>query len=196
VAVAEAAGAPPPRRRAAALAWLLAPLFLAGAAARGTAVPAAAPAAAGGRGIAGIVVSVVDGDTITVAAEGGERVRVRLWGIDAPEVPHRGRPGQPWGREARDALRRKIHRMPVVVEPVEVDSYGRLVGLVRLGSRNVNAEMVAEGHAWAYRRFLGRPYASSFVELERAARRKRLGLWSEANPVPPWEFKRRIGVGR
>lgn len=155
------------------------------------------PAAwAGLRPIVGTVIAVADGDTITVLTEAGRRIRVRLFGIDAPETRHRDRPGQAWGRKAREALKEKVFRAAVQVEPVDIDSYGRLVGVVRIGGRNINAEMVAEGHAWAYRRFLGGPYASSFLELERAARRKRLGLWREPNPLPPWEFKQRIGVGR
>ena len=154
------------------------------------------PAAALPREIEGFVIRVTDGDTITVATTAGSKSRVRLYGIDAPEIRHKDRPGQAYGRESRVALKEKAYRMPVRVEIVDVDSYGRLVGVVFLGRRNINAEMVAEGYAWAYRRFLGGPYASSFIGLERKARKKKLGLWRESNPTPPWEFKRRLGVGR
>ncbi len=154
------------------------------------------PAAAAPREIEGFVIRIADGDTITVATTARTQERVRLYGIDAPETRHKDRPGQSYGRESRNALKEKVYRLPVRVEVVDVDSYGRLVGMVYLGNRNINAEMIAEGHAWAYRRFLGRPYASQFIDLERDARRKRLGLWQEANPMPPWEFKRRLGVGR
>lgn len=155
-----------------------------------------AHAAAGPREVEGIVIRVGDGDTVTVAAASGEEVRVRLYGIDAPEIRHKDRPGQPHGRESRNALKEKVHRKAVRAEIVDVDTYGRLVGTLFLGRRNINAEMVAEGHAWAYRRFLEGPYASAFIDLERKARRERLGLWRDSNPTPPWEFKKRLGAGR
>lgn len=149
------------------------------------------PAQAATRAIAGKVVQVADGDTLTVATRDRGRVAVRLYGIDAPEVRHKDTAGQRFGREARQALKALALGRSVRVEVVDVDTHGRTVGVVYESGVNINRAMVGEGWAWAYRRYLSAPYASAFIGAERQARAKRLGLWTESNPMPPWEFRRR-----
>ncbi len=151
--------------------------------------PPAAPA--GARTVAGRVVRVADGDTLTVAARGAASVKVRLYGIDAPEVRHKETPGQPYGRESRQALKSLTLGRNVRVEIVDVDAHGRVVGVVYESGVDINLAMVREGWAWAYRRYLSTPYASEYLDAEREARAKRLGLWRQPNPSPPWEFRRR-----
>lgn len=149
------------------------------------------PSDAGARTETGKVVRVADGDTVTVAARGGRKTNVRLYGIDAPEVRHRETPGQAYGRQARQALKGLTLGRNVRVRIVDVDTHGRSVGIVSEGDVNVNLAMVRTGWAWAYRRHLSAPYASEFIDAEREARARRLGLWQDANPMPPWEFRRR-----
>ena len=151
--------------------------------------PAPLPAAT--RTVSGKVVRVADGDTLTVVERGRAAVNVRLYGIDAPEVRHEETPGQRFGREARQALRALTLGRRVRVEVVDVDTHGRVVGLVYESGVDVNRAMVAAGWAWAYRRYLAAPYASEFIGAEREARAKRLGIWTDSNPMPPWEFRRR-----
>lgn len=124
---------------------------------------------------------VTDGDTLTVTVNGA-RQRVRLHQIDAPEHD------QPGAREARQALARKVlgQRVRIVVDGE--DDYGRLVGQVWLGNRDINRELVREGHAWAFRRFLDDP---TLLEDEAAARRERAGLWAHADPLAPWQWRAR-----
>lgn len=148
--------------------------------------------AAGTRTVAGKVTRVADGDTLTVATRDGRKVKVRLYGIDAPEVRHEGTPGQPGGVEARQALKSLTLGRNVRVDILEVDTHGRSVGIVSEAGVNINLVMVREGWAWAYRWYLSAPYASEFIEAEREARARRLGLWKRANPSPPWEFRRRM----
>lgn len=150
-----------------------------------------APSPAGTRDVAGKVVRVADGDTVTVATRDGTWVKVRLYGIDAPEVRHKETRGQPGGKEARQALKSLTLGRTVRVEVVDVDTHGRSVGIVSEDGLNVNLAMVTQGWAWAYRRHLSAPYASEFIDAEREARSRRLGLWKAANPSPPWEFRRR-----
>ncbi len=151
------------------------------------------------RTIEGTVTKVSDGDTIHVTDNFGTKVKVRFYGIDCPETEKSNKktlkvskPGQPYGEEAYVALRGKIYRKHVRLEVTDIDKYKRTVGIVWLGSRNINQEMVAEGWAWAYRDYLDSPYASEFIRLEEQAREQRLGLWQQANPEPPWEFRHKL----
>jgi len=75
-------------------------------------------------------------------------------------------------------------------EILGVDRYRRLVCLVRLGSSSVNEAMIQEGWAWAYRRYLKGSEALDFLVLEQDARRRRIGLWQDSSPQPPWEFRK------
>lgn len=148
------------------------------------------------RSLEGIVTKISDGDTIQVNSE-GTKLKIRLYGIDAPETEksnkrtgHISKPGQPYGSEAENALDGKIRGQNVRIDVMDIDRYKRLVSIVWMGSRNINSEMVADGWAWAYRQYLDAPYSSEYVNLEQKAREKRLGLWKEHNPQPPWEFRK------
>jgi endonuclease YncB( thermonuclease family) len=115
---------------------------------------------------------------------------VRLYGIDAPEVRHGRKPGQAFGEDAKKALAGKVLRKDVTLTIQDIDRYKRVVGIIRIDNRNINEEMVRDGWAWAYREYLRGPYASEFIDAEREARGKKLGLWRQFNPKPPWEYRR------
>lgn len=155
----------------------------------------AVPSFAFPRSVEGKVTKVVDGDTLTLATREGTRIKIRLYGIDAPEVRHEGMPGQPYGEEAKTALKASALGKWVTVEIVDVDTHGRVVGIVHREGVDINREMVRSGLAWAYRRFLSAPYASGYIDGEQEARNRRLGLWKQANPDPPWKYKERIRHG-
>ena len=140
-----------------------------------------APIAACGETLTGSVVSVADGDTITVLVA-GEREKVRLAEIDAPER------GQPWGRRAKQALTEKVAGHVVQVETDYNDRYGRRVGHVVYSGRDINRELVREGHAWVYRQWLR---DETLIDDEAHARSTRAGLWSlaDAERVPPWQWR-------
>ena len=142
------------------------------------------------RTIEGFVTQISDGDTVTLEMRDGAKLRVRLYGIDAPEVRHDKKPGQPFSEEARWALAEKILRKNVILTVLEGEQHKRMVGIISLGKRSINKEMVREGWAWAYRRHLRGPYVSEFINAEREAREKKRGLWQQSNPQPPWEFRR------
>lgn len=129
------------------------------------------------------VVAVADGDTVTVAETGGEgRFKVRLNGIDAPEK------GQAFGTAAKKHLAELIAGKAVTVRVRDVDRYGRLIATVILDGADVNLRMVADGYAWVYRHFW---QDKAYLDAEAAAKAARAGLWRDAAPVPPWEFRRR-----
>lgn len=132
----------------------------------------------------GQCVGVTDGDTITVMHDGrGEKIR--LYGIDTPER------GQDFGRVAKRFLSDLAFRKIVEVEPEDTDRYGRTVGLVLVDGLNVNREIVKAGLAWVYRKYCIKPFCVEWLELEDAARKAGIGLWSHKSPIPPWEYRRR-----
>jgi len=150
------------------------------------------------RTLKGTVTKVYDGDSIKINSQ-GIKLKIRLYGIDAPETEKRkkktGRvrkPGQPYGEEARKALEDSIYLTKIKVDVMDIDRHKRLVSVVWLNNRNINKEMIAQGWAWAFRKYLDEPYASEFICLEEQARQKRLGLWQQYNPQPPWKFKKML----
>lgn len=138
----------------------------------------------------GMVKAVHDGDTVVLVGRGTGRVTLRLYGVDAPETRKPDKPGQPFGSQAKRVLMFKVLGKEVTAEVQDRDQYGRAVGVLLLAGRDINAEMVSEGMAWAYRQFLHGPYASRYIQLEEQARRQRRGFWRDSNPQPPWEFRR------
>lgn len=131
----------------------------------------------------GQIIEVYDGDTATLLTNDNKKYKVRFYGIDAPEAAQEG------GIASRDALREKILGKEVTVLVAATDRYGRAVGKVMLGGRCVNQEMIAEGRAWYYKDYAGGEY--DFARAEDAARRKKLGLWQNDSPQPPWEWRRK-----
>ncbi|HIJ82402.1 MAG TPA: thermonuclease family protein [Desulfuromonadales bacterium] len=144
-----------------------------------------------GRVIEGMVKAVYDGDTILMATREDSRLKVRLYGIDAPETEKPDKRGQPFGDVSKRMLKYKIMGRRVTAEIVDVDQYKRSVAVIRYNGRDINREMVAEGMAWAYRQYLHGPYESEYIRTEAAAQSRRAGLWRESNPQPPWEFRRK-----
>ena len=99
------------------------------------------------RSIDGIVESVYDGDTLQVITPEGTKLRVRLAWIDAPETAKPQIPGQPYGREAAEYLRRLVLGQTVTVHIVDTDRYRRMVAIVICGEMNINEAMIAAGLA-------------------------------------------------
>jgi endonuclease YncB( thermonuclease family) len=141
-----------------------------------------APLAAAAETLTGKVVKVADGDTITVLVD-RELVKVRLAEIDSPER------GQPWSNRAKQALTEKIAGHVVQVETKWNDRYGRRVGHVVYAGRDINRELVREGHAWVYRQWLR---DQTLLDDEAHARDARAGLWGLPEPerVPPWQWRK------
>ena len=104
--------------------------------------------------LTGRVMSVADGDTLTVLMEDNRPVRVRLAGIDAPEHD------QPFGQRSRQSLAELTLDRPAAVTVWKTDDYGRTVGTVTVGGVDVEAEQVRRGLAWVYRQCVTRCYIS------------------------------------
>ncbi len=129
----------------------------------------------------GRVIKVHDGDTVTVFYQ-LKPVRIRLWGIDAPELR------QDDGVKSAQALRKLIFGKKVLIEPKDKDRYGRLVAVIYVDDTlNVNRWLVRNGWAWVYRRY---NKEAEWLRLEELARERRLGLWQDEPNIPPWEWRR------
>lgn len=123
-----------------------------------------------------LVADVHDGDTIRLQ----DGRRVRLWGVDAPELRQAG------GHEAQAFLAQLVQGREVQLEPHGTDRYGRQLAVVRVGGRSANEALLAAGWAWWYRKYT--PEEKAYEALEARARGLRLGLWA-APHIPPWEFR-------
>lgn len=150
-----------------------------------------------GRTVEGTVRAVYDGDTVLLTTREKVRLKVRLYGIDAPETRKPDMPGQPFGALSRRTLMYKVMGRRVTAEIVDIDQYKRAVAVIRYSGRDINREMVSEGVAWAYRHYLQGAYVSEYIGTEKIARSHRVGLWADSNPQPPWEFRKRYkGTGK
>ena len=136
----------------------------------------------------GICVGVSDGDSLILELPDGERVRVRLYGIDAPEKD------QDFALPARKKLTRLVYDKPVRVEVQDIDKYGRYVGKVYAGARYVNRFMLKEGLAWLYRHYAADD--AVLAEAEARARAAARGIWTTASPLRPRIFRSEKRKGR
>ncbi len=144
-------------------------------------------AAAAASPISGRVVGVSDGDTVTVLDASKRTHKVRLLGIDSPEK------SQAFGERAKQSLSDLVFNKQVTVEGGKQDRYGRDLGKIMLDGQDINLEQIRRGMAWHYKQY-ARDQApedrQAYAEAEIAARQKRLGLWQDSQPVPPWSYRR------
>lgn len=138
--------------------------------------------------LVGHVVGVTDGDTITLLDAFKEQHKIRVAGIDAPEKK------QPFGQRSKEALSDLAYDQNLSVEWTKKDRYGRIVGkLINKQGRDLNLEQVRGGMAWHYKKYEKEQTPEDrrlYAAAEDAARAKRVGLWADPNPVPPWDYRK------
>jgi endonuclease YncB( thermonuclease family) len=146
--------------------------------------------------LTGRVVAVADGDSVTVLDAGKVRHKVRLAAIDAPEK------GQAFGNRSKQHLSDLVFQKEVSVQWRKRDRYGRIVGKLMVQSpdcplcpKNLDAgqAQLSVGLAWWYRKHANEQSPSDrgrYESEESEARARRVGLWRDPAPVPPWEFRR------
>jgi len=150
-----------------------------------------------GHQLIGRVVSVADGDTITVLGAAQRQTKVRLSGIDAPEKK------QPYGTRAKQNLAELVFGKVVYVDWEKHDRYGRIVGVVLAPeascaavdcAKTVDAGLaqLSAGFAWHYKQYAKeqpRTERKRYAAAEHEAHLNRVGLWEDPNPVPPWQWR-------
>ena len=143
------------------------------------------------------MVGVADGDTITVLDGNRVRHKIRLAGIDAPEK------GQPFGDRSKQSLSRAVMGQEVRVDWTKQDRYGRIVGKIWVAppgtgctgptcpkTLDVNLAQLTVGLAWHYKEFEKEQSPEDrgrYAFAEQEARAKKAGLWSEPDPMSPWQ---------
>ena len=138
--------------------------------------------------IQGKVVSVADGDTITVLDAEKTQHKIRLQGIDAPEK------AQAFGAKSKQALYEMVHGKTVQVSFEKRDKYGRILGKVLLDGQDICHQQIKAGLAWHYKKYQNQqPLADrdAYSASETAAKNEKLGLWSDPRPMAPWDFRKR-----
>lgn len=134
----------------------------------------------------GTVVKVADGDTLVVQDNDGQRVRIRLYGIDCPEGK------QPFGPQATETAGVLAFGASIEVDPIKRDRYNRLVAIVYLpNGSTLEDSLLDAGLAWVFTRYCKRSECEAWRQKEERARTTGIGLWVEPAPVPPWEWRRR-----
>lgn len=133
------------------------------------------------------VLKVSDGDTISIQKVDngkfvGEILKIRMYGMDAPEK------SQDYGPESRQALEKLVAGKTLSIEIKNKDRYGRTVAIVYANGKNVNEEMVRTGNAWWYQEYAKKD--TQFEEYQKNAMKKKLGLFSRKGYIEPWVYRK------
>ena len=127
------------------------------------------------------VVGIHDGDSITVLSVEKKQIKIRLEGIDAPELK------QAFGSRAKEHLSSLIMGKDVTLIVKGEDLYKRTLSKILLDSQDVNLTMISDGFAWNYAKY---SKDKKFAEAEAEARIKKKGLWIDQDPVAPWDWRK------
>lgn len=128
------------------------------------------------------VVGVHDGDSITVLTASNQQIKVRLEGVDCPELK------QDYGQKAKQYTSSLCFQKQVRIETTGKDRYGRTLSFVYVGNTCINKELLKAGMAWHFKKYNNN---SELARIENVARSKKIGLWSRHSPKPPWDFRKK-----
>lgn len=138
--------------------------------------------------VRGLVVGVSDGDTISLLDEHKSQHKIRLAGIDAPEK------GQAFGQRSKEHLSSLVYRKQVEIVGSKIDRYGRTVGKVLFEGRDICLQQIEAGYAWHFKKYQREQLPEDrkrYGDAEEAARNDKRGLWTDAQSVPPWEWRQK-----
>lgn len=133
-----------------------------------------------GNTLTGQIVSVADGDTVTLLTDQHQQVKIRLNAIDAPEK------AQAFGMVSKKSLSDLCFDKSAVVESEGKDRYGRTIGMLTCDGVNANEAQIKAGMAWVYRKY---SHDARLIAIESEAKASGIGLWADTSPIPPWEFR-------
>ena len=131
--------------------------------------------------LTGRVIRIADGDTFHMLLADKRSIKIRLFGIDCPEVQ------QPFYQQAKNELSRLIFNKTVTITTDHKDQYGRYLAIAYADGISVNEAMLSSGLAWHFTRY---DRNAKWEELQQQARKQQIGIWSQPNPIAPWKFRR------
>jgi endonuclease YncB( thermonuclease family) len=137
--------------------------------------------------LAGRVVGIADGDTLTLLDATNTQHKIRLAGIDSPEK------GQAFGQVCKQSLSDLAYDHVVEVESSKLDRYGRVIGKVLVNGEDANLEQVRRGCGWHYKKYQNEQSLDDrliYSKAEDSARLSKVGLWADTEPVPPWDWRK------
>lgn len=137
--------------------------------------------------LTGRVVGIADGDTLTLLDATNNQHKIRLAGIDSPEK------GQPFGQVCKQSLSDLAYDHLVAVKLTKLDRYGRVIGKVLMNGQDLNLEQIRRGCGWHYKQYQKEQIFDdrlSYNAAEESAKKGKVGLWSDHEPVPPWEWRK------
>jgi len=143
--------------------------------------------------IDGKVISVHDGDTITVLDKDNKKTHIRLQGIDAPELK------QAYGSASQQNLSGLVLGKQVTIVWTKLDKYRRTVGTIMLDGRDINIEQVKAGLAWHFKKYADEQKPEdrrTYAAAEQEARAAKLGLWKDPNPTSPGDYRQDVKTAR
>jgi endonuclease YncB( thermonuclease family) len=132
-------------------------------------------------------VGVHDGDTVTALLAGNQTLKIRVRLIDAPEL------AQPFGYRAKQAMSALVFGRNIELRVSGLDRYGRTLALIYVDGADAGLALVTSGLAWPYYRYLAEaPIAlqDDYLNAAERAQNLRIGLWIDADPIPPWEWRK------
>jgi micrococcal nuclease len=130
-----------------------------------------------------LVISVHDGDSVRIRSKQSGSERVRLAGVDAPEL------AQPLGLKARSVTEQLTLGQIVNIHERGHDRYGRVVAdITTTRGVNVSHELVREGLAWWYEAF--DPHDHELAKLQLEAHKRKIGIWASPRSIAPWDYRR------
>lgn len=128
------------------------------------------------------VIKVTDGDTYKAKLPSGKKITVRMEGIDAPELK------QPFGKESKEILQQLIEGKYINLQVTGIDNYKRILANTFLTLyQEASFEMVLSGFAWHFEKY---NKDENLKKAQMMAKTKKIGLWADPNPVPPWEYRK------
>ena len=132
---------------------------------------------------------IIDGDTIDVTTPSKKTIRIRLYGVDTPEK------SQAFGQKAKQFTSSMVGGKQVNVNVTGTGPYGRDIGIIHVGGKCLNEELLKHGFAWVYSRYCKEDFCRKWRAFETRAKVNKVGLWGDPHSQAPWDFRRKAKGG-
>jgi len=127
------------------------------------------------------VIGIKDGDSIEVLLEGNKNIVIRFAEIDCPEK------NQPYGKKAKSFVSDLIFGKEITYIKTDQDRYGRTIAKVYFKGAYLSETLIKNGLVWHNTKYSKSRHLAS---LEKEARKNKIGLWADPNPIAPWEWRK------